>query len=163
MPKSKESPYFCQTFAQHLSIVCTRVLKVLLMKHSFSSVFRSIVFTRLPRNFLRAPLFQVAHIFVTRPQEWQFQSRIKLGDRVTLAETQQGTSRKHSLHVFLYCFVLFCFPSLQLSTLSPRQRIHFSSFLQLTFNSLGELILQTFIFILDFSSSFLYPFKHFNS
>lgn len=104
MPKSKESPYFCQTFAQHRSIVCTRVLKVLLMKHSFSSVFRSIVSTRLPRNFLGAPLFQGAHIFVTRPQEWQFQSRIKLGDRVALAETQQGAKRKHSLHVFLYCF-----------------------------------------------------------
>lgn len=161
MPKSKESPYFCQTFAQHRSIVCTRVLKVLLMKHSFSSVFRSIVSTRLPRNFLRAPFFQGAHIFVTRPQEWQFQSRIKLGDRVALAEMQQGTKRKHSLHVFLYCFVVF-FPPLRLSTLSPRQRIHFSSFLQLTFKSLGELILQMFMFILDLSSSFLYPFKHLN-
>lgn len=78
----------------------------------------------------------------------------KLWNRVDLEEVHQCADREHS--------PLFCGHPLRLSVLSPRQRTHFSSFLQPRFKSLEELIVQTFISILDSLPHLLQPSKHCN-
>lgn len=154
MPKSKESLFFCQTFAQHPSIICTRVLKVLLMKHYSSSVSVSIVSTRLPKNFLRAPPLPKWPCLCEEAAENATLTQ-KLWNRVDLEEVHQCADREHSPS-------LFHGHPLRLSVLSPRQRTHFSSFLQPRFKSLEELIVQTFISILDSLPYLLQPSKYCN-
>lgn len=92
MPKSKESPYFCQTFAQQPSIVCTRVLRVLLMKPSFSCIYDCCV-NKPPQELSRSTPFQSSPNLCEEATDMATPIQKPVGKQRALEEKQQCTKR----------------------------------------------------------------------